>query len=166
MTLERCYGVRPFPFPSLRFFVILRSKAETPGQIIRQLRKLHMYDQNFPVTALEKMNDFLDDPDILAHPERHAELIHEIKVEAILSTENSPYAEVRANVDPIDDPSMPSFTIRTWIIGIIFSGLGAFVNQLFNPRQPSVYIPANVAQLLACESASSARITGSERDRG
>ena len=141
-----------FPLSSLPLLMTSDDpNLNMPCQVIRQLRQLHQYDQNFPLTALEKMNEFLDDPDIMAHPERHADLIHEIKVEAVLATENSPYAEVRANVDPTDDPTLPSFTIRTWVIGIIFSGLGAFVNQLFNPRQPSVYIPSNVAQLLACK---------------
>jgi hypothetical protein len=45
---------------------------------------------------------------------------------------------------------MPVLTIRVWVIGILFSAAGAFVNQLFSIRQPMVYITANVAQLLAC----------------
>jgi len=74
-----------------------------------------------------------------------------MKLEAVLATENSPYVEVRANVDATDDPLMPSFTFRVWVIGVVFSGAGAFINQLFSIRQPAVQIPANVAQLLACE---------------
>jgi hypothetical protein len=109
-----------------------------------------MYDQNFPGTALERMNDFLDNPDVLERPEKHIELIEEMKMEAILSTENSPYAEVRAVVDPDDDPNMPSLTIRVWIIGCLFSGAGSFIDSFFLMRNPPVYIGANVAQLLSC----------------
>lgn len=111
-----------------------------------------MYDQNFPGSALERMNNFLDNPDVLERPEKHQELIDEMKMEAILSTENSPYAEVRAVVDPDDDPTMPSLTIRVWIIGCIFSCAGSFIDSFFLMRNPPVYIGANVAQLLSCKS--------------
>jgi hypothetical protein len=94
---------------------------------------MHRHDQNFPETALEKMQEFVDNPDIAQHPEKHHDLIHEMKLEAVLATENSPYAEVRACVDATDDPTLPVFTLRVWVIGIVFSGAGAFVNQLFSP---------------------------------
>jgi hypothetical protein len=115
------------------------------------VREIHRYDQNFPGTALARIVQFLDDPDVLDRPEKHQELIDEMKMEAILSTENSPYAEVRANVVATDDPDMPSLTIRVWIIGCIFSAAGAFIDSFFLMRNPPVYIGANVAQLLACE---------------
>jgi hypothetical protein len=112
---------------------------------------MHKHDQNFPEATLVKMQQFLDDPDMSDNGGKNSELVHEMKLEAVLATENSPYVEVRANVDATDDPSMPSFTLRVWVIGILFSGAGAFINQLFSIRQPAVQIPANVAQLLACE---------------
>jgi hypothetical protein len=117
---------------------------------MRQVRSLHTHDQNFPASALQKINRFLDDPEILANPGKHQDIITEMKIEALLVTENSPYAEVRAVVDNWDDVTMPVLTIRVWVIGILFSAAGAFVNQLFSIRQPMVYITANVAQLLAC----------------
>lgn len=36
---------------------------------MRQVRDLHTHDQNFPTSALEKINRFLNDPEILANPE-------------------------------------------------------------------------------------------------
>jgi len=91
-----------------------------------------------------------------------------MKLETALITNNSPYAEVRAVVDNKDDPSMPVSTIRAWTIGILFSLIFPFVNQvlaplplspfctlantplqLFNIRQPPIVIQTNVAQLLA-----------------
>jgi len=100
---------------------------------------------------MQKMAAFLDDPQVMAKPEEHADLILDMRLEALLVTENSPYAEVRANVDNWDDVSMPSFTFRTWVIGVLFSGIGAFINELFSIRNPSVYVTSNVAQLLACK---------------
>lgn len=112
---------------------------------------MHRYDQNFPGHALERIATFLGDPDVLQNPNKYPDLVREMKMEAILSTENSPYQEVRANVDPTDDPSIPSLTFRVWVIGIVFSGIGSFVDTLFLVRQPAISIGPNVAQMVACE---------------
>jgi OPT family small oligopeptide transporter len=72
-----------------------------------------------------------------------------MKIEAALITNNSPYAEVRAVVDNTDEPNMPVSTIRSWTIGVLFSVILAFINQLFDIRQPRISIDSNVAQLLA-----------------
>lgn len=95
------------------------------------------------------MDDFLDNPDVMANPSRHAALVKAMRIEALLVTENSPYAEVRAIVSATDDPTMPSFTARVFIIGVIYSALGAFINQLFSVRQPGIGVSADIAQLLA-----------------
>lgn len=116
-----------------------------------QVLEMHQYDQNFPSSSLDAIKDLLENPDVTANPDKHAELIHAMKLEALLVTENSPYAEVRAVVDNTDDPTMPSLTFRVWVIGIVFAGAGAFINQLFSIRQPQVYVSSQVAQLLACE---------------
>ena len=110
---------------------------------------MHEYDQNFSQHVLLQIGEFLDNPDVLARPHEYASLVREMKLEAILVTENSPYAEVRAVVENTDNVDMPSFTFRTWIIGLIFSGIGAAINQLFSLRQPPITITSEVAQLLA-----------------
>ena len=98
------------------------------------------------------MERFLQDPNILNNPGKYEDLVREMKMEAILSTENSPYQEVRANVENTDDPTMPSLTFRVLFIGTVFSGAGSFIDTLFLLRQPSISVGANVAQMLACES--------------
>jgi OPT family small oligopeptide transporter len=118
-------------------------------QMMMTVRKIHERDPNFPHMILLKIDEFLGDPDIFERPEKHEELIYEMKLEAALITNNSPYSEVRAVVDNKDDPTMPCSTVRAWVIGIFFSTLMAFTNQLFSIRQPSIYIESNVAQLLA-----------------
>jgi OPT family small oligopeptide transporter len=85
----------------------------------------------------------------MENPEKHETLVQEMKLEAALITNNSPYAEVRAVVDNHDDPNTPVSTIRAWTIGILFSVFLAFVNQLFEIRQPAIRFDTNVAQLLA-----------------
>lgn len=114
-----------------------------------QVRDYHQYDQNFPPAIMQKIHQFLAIPDIESTGKEYQELIQEMKIEAILVTENSPYAEVRAVVDNFDEPELPASTVRAYIIGTLFVFGGAFANQLFQNRQPSVVIYANVAQLLA-----------------
>ena len=115
---------------------------------MEKVLKIHEHDPNFPIPVLDKIYAFLGNEDVFVHPEKHSELIKEIKVEAALITNNSPYAEVRAVVDNTDDINMPSSTIRAWVIGLIFVVILAFINQLFSIRQPSITVLANVAQLL------------------
>jgi hypothetical protein len=121
---------------------------------MREVYLMHEYDQNFPYAVMENIKVFINHPEIIASPEKHHELIREMKLEAILVTENSPYAEVRAVVDNTDDPSMPVSTLRAWFIGILFVVGGSFINQLFAVRQPAITVTSNVAQVLACESSS------------
>ena len=56
---------------------------------------------------------------------------------------------MRAVVPPTDDPDLPASTIRSWVIGLGFVVLLAFINQLFSVRQPSLNLDAAVVQLLA-----------------
>ncbi|EAW06700.1 small oligopeptide transporter, OPT family [Aspergillus clavatus NRRL 1] len=63
--------------------------------------------------------------------------------------DDSPYPEVRAVVQPVDDVSLSLNTMRMWVIGVIFTIVGSGLNQFFSLRQPSVTISALVAQLVA-----------------
>lgn len=115
---------------------------------MKNVLKIHEMDPNFPTIILEKIKLFLSIEDIAENPEKHQALVDEIKVEAALITNNSPYSEVRAVVDNTDDPTMPSSTIRAWVIGITLSVIIALTNQLFSIRQPAISIYPNVAQLV------------------
>jgi hypothetical protein len=117
-------------------------------QILEQVKDNHQYDQNFPTVVMTKIKEFLSLTDLETNP-AHESLIHEMKVEAILCTENSPYAEVRALVENYDDPDLPVTTLRAYIIGTLFVFGTAFVNMLFINRQPSIGISPNVTQLLS-----------------
>lgn len=75
--------------------------------------------------------------------------IGEIDREYSIDSDNSPFAEVRANVPNTDDPDMPCSTLRAWFIGVVFTMLGSGINQFFSMRYPSVTISSIVAQLLA-----------------
>lgn len=93
----------------------------------------------------------LEKPEIgtLTNIEATERAIEEIDKEYSIDSDNSPFAEVRANVPNTDDPDMPVSTFRAWLIGFIFTMLGSGINQFFSMRYPSVTISSIVAQLLA-----------------
>ncbi|KAK4122087.1 OPT-domain-containing protein [Parathielavia appendiculata] len=91
----------------------------------------------------------INNEDVFNDPEKHEHLIAEIKIQAALIINNSPYAEVRSVVDNHNDPSMPVSTIRAWAMGILFACCVSFVNAFFDVRLPYIYVIATVPQLLA-----------------
>ncbi|KAK8022808.1 OPT oligopeptide transporter [Apiospora rasikravindrae] len=117
--------------------------------LMENVIKMHDRDPNFPMTIIEKIRQFLGNDAIFQHPEQHEELVYEMKLEAALITNNSPYAEVRSVVSNRDDPEMPCGTIRAWVIGLCFAAILGFINQFFSVRQPAIQLMANVAQLLS-----------------
>ncbi|VDB96230.1 unnamed protein product [Peniophora sp. CBMAI 1063] len=62
---------------------------------------------------------------------------------------DSPYPEVRAAVANFDDPTMPSSTIRAWVLGLLWALVLPSVNQFFLLRYPTIYVNQLVAQLIS-----------------
>lgn len=52
--------------------------------------------------------------------------------------DESPYPEVRSAVANTDDPSMPSSTFRSWVVGLVFAVMLSGINQLFYLRNLAV----------------------------
>ncbi|KAI8874445.1 oligopeptide transporter 6-like protein [Ramicandelaber brevisporus] len=63
--------------------------------------------------------------------------------------EDSPYFEVRAAISNRDDPSLPSLTLRVWIIGILSCSLLAFANQILWLRTKPISISTLIVQILS-----------------
>lgn len=118
----------------------------SPLQKSESLFKAHGEDPNFPKAGLKRLSDCLNSGHTSDDLERD---LFEHRLTVGLLTANSPYSEVRAVVDPTDDPAMPSSTLRAWVIGLAFVILVSFVNQLFSVRQPSIRLQAPVIQLLS-----------------
>ncbi|KAG2731410.1 hypothetical protein G9P44_005826 [Scheffersomyces stipitis] len=72
----------------------------------------------------------------------------QVRLEAVLIAYHSPYPEVRAVTDPYDDLSIPVETIRVYILGIIWTAIGAVINQFFRERLPGIGLDTSVVQLL------------------
>ncbi|KAG7663267.1 OPT2 [[Candida] subhashii] len=72
----------------------------------------------------------------------------QVRLEAAMLHYWSPYPEVRSVCDPFDDPTIPVETVRVYIIGILWTAVGAVINMFFNNRQPSITLSVAVVQIL------------------
>ncbi|XVF15935.1 hypothetical protein REPUB_Repub09cG0198700 [Reevesia pubescens] len=61
--------------------------------------------------------------------------------------ENSPVEQVALTVPTTDDPSIPTFTFRTWILGTLACVLLSFLNQFFWYRREPLSISSISAQI-------------------
>ncbi|KAK4202049.1 OPT oligopeptide transporter protein-domain-containing protein [Triangularia verruculosa] len=126
-----------------------RFTLEETLHMMRQVHDQHCRDPNFPIEIINHIDQFIGNEDLIANPEKYEHLIAEMKIQAALITNNSPYAEVRAVVDNHDDPSLPVSTIRAWGMGVLFACCLSFVNSFFDIRLPGIAIGSVVVQLLA-----------------
>ncbi|KAK4209924.1 OPT oligopeptide transporter protein-domain-containing protein [Rhypophila decipiens] len=117
--------------------------------LLVSIYKMHARDPNSPMEIIEWIEQFLANEEISSNPEKYERTIEEMKIQAVIITSNSPYAEVRAVVDNHDDPTLPVSTIRAWVIGIFFSCCISFINAFFDIRLPGTWVEAAVPQLLA-----------------
>ena len=60
---------------------------------------------------------------------------------------HSPYAEVRAVVSPVDDPTIPIETFRAYFLALVFSIVGCGFNQFFTNRVVAISVNTSVAQI-------------------
>nr|POF22830.1 oligopeptide transporter 1 [Quercus suber] len=61
---------------------------------------------------------------------------------------DSPIKQVRLTVPPTDDPTQPTLTFRTWVLGLISCVVLSFVNQFFAYRQNQLSITPVIIQIL------------------
>ncbi|PVF97003.1 OPT-domain-containing protein [Serendipita vermifera] len=122
---------------------------EEAEEIMREIIEEHGHNPFFPSHVLTLAREFIENPHVRDDPVNYQRLLREVKMEAALVINDSPYVEVRAVVSPTDNPEEACNTIRAWTIGILLACMGALINQLFSLRQPSIYIDQIVAQLLA-----------------
>ena len=69
---------------------------EETRTILLNVIQNHENDQNFPIHVLEAMKEFVANDDIFANPSKYQTLIAEMRLEAALISNDSPYPEVRA----------------------------------------------------------------------
>lgn len=72
----------------------------------------------------------------------------QVRLEAALIAYHSPYPEIRAIVDPYDDPSIPVETLRVYVIALVWTFIGSIINNFFVHRLPSISLSLHTVQLL------------------
>ncbi|KAL2333811.1 hypothetical protein Fmac_015024 [Flemingia macrophylla] len=70
-----------------------------------------------------------------------------LEAESSPAAENSPIEQVALTVPVSDDPFLPSFTFRTWILGTLACALLSFLNQFFGYRREPLSVTAISAQI-------------------
>ncbi|KAF9430236.1 hypothetical protein BGZ76_000907, partial [Entomortierella beljakovae] len=68
-------------------------------------------------------------------------------VESTVVLENSPIQVIRATVGTVDDPSLPCFTFRMWILSTVFVVMGAAISEYNFFRSNSAYFSIYFVQL-------------------
>ncbi len=63
--------------------------------------------------------------------------------------DQSPIEEVALVVPVTDDPTLPVFTFRVWVLGCVSCGVLMFLNTFFTYRTQPLVISAILAQILA-----------------
>ncbi|CAK7906362.1 oligopeptide transporter 2 [[Candida] anglica] len=71
----------------------------------------------------------------------------QVKLEAAIFAYYSPYPEVRAVTDPYDDPSTPCETLRAYVVALVWTVIGSFINEFFAHRMPAIGLSTAVVQL-------------------
>lgn len=61
---------------------------------------------------------------------------------------DSPIEQVRLTIPITDDPTLPTFTFRTWVLGPITCGALAFVQQFFDYRQNPIAVSSSCFKML------------------
>lgn len=61
---------------------------------------------------------------------------------------DSPIEQVRLTIPITDDPTLPTFTFRTWVLGPITCGALAFVQQFFDYRQNPIAVSSSCFKIL------------------
>ncbi|KAJ5088175.1 OPT oligopeptide transporter [Penicillium angulare] len=116
--------------------------------LVKETLAEHEMDGNFPQEMLDDAREFLaKDPKQITALEAQA-LLHDIRLQRELMVNDSPYPEVRAVVDPTDDPSVSANTFRAWFLGVLLTIVFTGVNQLFTLRYPTIFLTSYVSQVV------------------
>lgn len=117
--------------------------------LVKETISEHEMDGNFPQEMLDEAREFLTkDPKQITALEAQS-LLQDIRKQRDLLLNDSPYPEVRAVVDPTDDPEVSASTFRSWFIGLVLTVVFTGVNQLFTLRYPTIILYSYVSQVVS-----------------
>jgi OPT family small oligopeptide transporter len=129
---------------------IIHMSEEDALDILHRAIDYHRDDPNFPAITMHNIKLLVGGAKAVGMEE--GDWSFDLKTEAAMIHYHSPYPEVRSVTDPFDDPSIPTETIRAYVLGMSFMAGATALNTFFSPRQPAISIGANVLQLLLAPS--------------
>ncbi|KAK9469149.1 OPT oligopeptide transporter protein-domain-containing protein [Lipomyces arxii] len=134
------------PSAEFMFEKLSEMTVEESIEILTEAAEYHKDDFNFPRETFDKIV-------LMLKGEQNSGMDHEtydlaLKLEAIMMKYHSPYPEVRAVCEPIDDITLPVETIRAYFLGLIWVAIGSFINEFFSVRQPRLSLRSSVLQIL------------------
>lgn len=165
-------GVSSGPLTPQAEFILAKMDTMPALQAVKILRDTlaeHMGDINFPSADMALIESLLAVPDIeaymvptepsdkdLAEDQKQNYLerdprvfwLAQARLEAALIWYHSPYPEVRAVVDPYDDPTVPVETFRVYVIALFWTAVGSVINNFFVHRLPGISLSTSTVQLL------------------
>ncbi|PYH89621.1 OPT oligopeptide transporter family [Aspergillus ellipticus CBS 707.79] len=146
------YGVSPDDKEKVGETTTSKIDESDLNTLLEQLKQIvadNELDVNFPSHILEQAREILDAESHHIDLSQLNSVIAECEKQRFLIENDSPYPEVRAVVDPTDDPEVSANTFRAWFLGMVSTIIFTGVNQFFTLRYPTINIYSLVAQLLS-----------------
>lgn len=104
-------------------------------------------DENIPHDQYEEWKRLVDLEDLDSKEGIDEYDSFDIRAFASAIKFHSPYQEVRAVVDPEDDPTIPVETFRAYFLAIIWSVIGSGFNEFFSHRVVSISLNTPIIQM-------------------
>jgi OPT family small oligopeptide transporter len=114
-------------------------------QIVTEAIPFHQDDWNFPPRTMDKLKMIVRGPEASGLDKLSYSV--DLRMQACLLVYSSPYPEVRSIMDYNDDPTTPVETFRAYLLGLVWTTIGAGVNTFFNSRFPGISISGSVIQI-------------------
>lgn len=139
--------ISTFP-PEVQYMVekIEELKINDAVQHLKDALLHHQGDANFPSEVYALMEELVQGHEASHLNEEEWEF--QCKLEAGLIVFHSPYPEIRAVTDPVDDLTIPIETIRAYFLGLIWTIIGAGVNEFFMHRKPAISLKSPMIQVM------------------
>ncbi|EDO15282.1 hypothetical protein Kpol_455p13 [Vanderwaltozyma polyspora DSM 70294] len=111
---------------------------------LRKAAEYHKDDPNIPSDEYEEIK-YLSNPENIDIDDKKQ--CYEARILASMIKFHSPYKEVRAVVDPTDDPTIPVETFRSYLFALFWAIVGSGFNEFFSHRQVTISINTSVVQM-------------------
>ncbi|CCH42883.1 Oligopeptide transporter [Wickerhamomyces ciferrii] len=131
----------------LKFFLdkVINITNEKVLNIYAKTYEDHQGDANFPIHDWNFIESVINNK---INIDENSQINFEAKLLAVLIHYHSPYPEVRAVTDLVNDLNEPIETIRSWTLAIIWLIIQSGIKEFFAHRFPSISLTNSVISIL------------------